>query len=96
MKQFKHIVFEKQGAIAWIRLNRPDAANGLDSLMASELNQAARLCSSDPGLKAVVLTAGGRFFCAGGDIKEILSHGDEVGGAVKLLASLFGVFFDKG
>jgi len=86
MNQFRHIVFEKQNAIARITLNRPDAANGLDSLMASELNQAARLCSGDPGLKAVVLTAGGRFFCAGGDIKEMLSHGDEIGGAVKSLA----------
>lgn len=86
MNQFEHIIFEKQNAIAKITLNRPDAANGLDSLMASELNRAAHLCSSDPGLKVVVLTAGGRFFCAGGDIKEMLAHGDEVGGAVKSLA----------
>ena len=79
-------MFEKQGAIARIALNRPDAANGLDSLMASELNQAAQLCTNDPELKAVVLSASGRFFCAGGDIKEMLSHGDKVGTAVKSLA----------
>jgi 2-(1,2-epoxy-1,2-dihydrophenyl)acetyl-CoA isomerase len=54
--------------------------------MASELNRAAHLCSSDPELKAVVLTANGRFFCAGGDIREMLSHGDRVGEAVKSLA----------
>ncbi len=86
MIKFEHIIFEKRGAIAWITLNRPDAANGLDSLMASELNQAAQLCTNDPELKAVVLSANGRFFCAGGDIKEMLSHGDEVGEAVKSLA----------
>jgi 2-(1,2-epoxy-1,2-dihydrophenyl)acetyl-CoA isomerase len=86
MNHFEHIIFDKQGAIARLALNRPDAANGLDSLMASELNQAAQLCSSDPELKAVVLSASGRFFCAGGDIKEMLSHGDEVGEAVKSLA----------
>jgi 2-(1,2-epoxy-1,2-dihydrophenyl)acetyl-CoA isomerase len=86
MSNFEHIIFEKQGAIARLALNRPDAANGLDSLMASELKQAAQLCTSDPELKAVVLSASGRFFCAGGDIKEMMSHGDEVGEAVKSLA----------
>ncbi len=86
MSKFEHILFEKQGAIARLALNRPDAANGLDSLMASELKQAAQLCTSDPELKAVVLTASGRFFCAGGDIKEMMSHGDDVGAAVKSLA----------
>ncbi len=86
MSNFEHIIFEKQGAIARLTLNRPDAANGLDSLMASELKQAAQLCSGDPELKAVVLSASGRFFCAGGDIKEMMSHGDEVGEAVKSLA----------
>ncbi|MDH3760691.1 MAG: enoyl-CoA hydratase-related protein [Gammaproteobacteria bacterium] len=86
MSHFEHIKFDKKGAIARIELNRPDAANGLDALMASELHQAARLCDGDAELKAVVLSAGSRFFCAGGDIKEMLSHGDAVGGAIKSLA----------
>ena len=86
MQQFKHIKFDKQGAIAMLALNRADAANGLDALMAGELNQAAQLCSNDAELKAVVLSASGRFFCAGGDIKEMLSHGDAIGDAVKSLA----------
>lgn len=86
MSNFKHIKFEKQGAIAKIELNRPDAANGLDTLMASELKQAAKLCDGDPELKAVVLSASGRFFCAGGDIKQMLSQGDAVGDAIKSLA----------
>jgi 2-(1,2-epoxy-1,2-dihydrophenyl)acetyl-CoA isomerase len=86
MNKFEHIKFEKQGAVAKIELNRPDAANGLNMQMASELKQAARLCDNDPELKAVVLSASGRFFCAGGDIKEMLSHGDEIGTAIKSLA----------
>lgn len=86
MTDFNHIKFEKKGAIARIELNRPDAANGLDALMSSEFHQAARLCDSDPELKAVVLSAGGRFFCAGGDIKEMLSQGDAVGDGIKSLA----------
>lgn len=86
MDQFKHIVFAKQARIARITLNRPDAANGLDSLMASELRQAANLCADDPEIRVVILTADGRFFSAGGDIREMLSHGDGVGSAIKSLA----------
>ncbi|MDH3220698.1 MAG: enoyl-CoA hydratase-related protein [Gammaproteobacteria bacterium] len=86
MSHFEHLHYEKLGAIAWIELNRPDDANGLDRQMASELKQAALLCDRDPRLKVVVLTASGRFFCAGGDIKEMISQGDAIGDAIKSLA----------
>jgi len=89
MNQFRHISFEKEGAIARIGLNRPEAANGLDSLMASELKQAARLCGDDPALKVVTLSAEGRFFSAGGDLAEMLSHGDAIGDAAQALADDF-------
>ena len=86
MNNLEHVIFEKQGAVARIELNRPDAANGLNQKMASELKQVAHACDSDAELKAVVLTASGRFFCAGGDIKEMLSFGDDVGDGIKTLA----------
>ena len=86
MNDYQHIVFTVQNGIAYISLNRPDAANGLDTRMADELNRAARRCDRDPDIKVVVLSASGRFFCAGGDIKEMQSHGDQVGDAVKALA----------
>jgi 2-(1,2-epoxy-1,2-dihydrophenyl)acetyl-CoA isomerase len=89
MSQYKHIKFAKEGAIARIELNRPDAANGLDSLMASELKEAARLCDDDPGLKVVTLSANGRFFSAGGDLAQMLSHGDAIGDAAQALADDF-------
>ena len=86
MQIFEHIKFDRQGAVAIIELNRPDAANGLDTIMAAELRQAAKICDGDPALKAVILRASGRFFCAGGDLKEMLANGDEAGEAVKALA----------
>lgn len=89
MNEFECIIFEKQDAIARIVLHRPDAAHGLDSQMAGELKQAARLCENDPQLKAVTLTASGRFFCAGGDLREMLSHGDAIGDAAQALADDF-------
>ena len=89
MNQFKHISFATDGAIARIVLNRPDAANGIDSLLARELKQAARQCDSDPRLKVVILSANGRFFCAGGDLREMQSHGDAIGDAAQALADDF-------
>lgn len=86
MINFETIKFDKQGATARIELNRPAAANGLNALMASELHQVAKLCGRDPELKAVLLSASGRFFCAGGDLKELLARGDAVGQAIESLA----------
>jgi 2-(1,2-epoxy-1,2-dihydrophenyl)acetyl-CoA isomerase len=89
MNQFECIRFEIEGAIARITLHRPDAANGLDSHMARELKQAAKACTDDPRIKVVVLGAEGRFFCAGGDLREMLSHGDAIGDAAQALADDF-------
>ncbi len=86
MPDFEQIVFTREGAVASIELNRPDAANGLTAQMAAELRRAARICDNDPRLKVVVLRARGRFFCAGGDIKEMQGHGDAVGRELKALA----------
>lgn len=89
MNDFECIIFDVKENIARITLNRPDAAHGLNSRMASELKQAAAQCESDPRIKVVVLTAQGRFFCAGGDLREMLSHGDEIGEAAQALADDF-------
>lgn len=86
METFETIEFERNDSIVSIRLNRPDAANGMNTRMAAELKQAAMRCDSDTRLKAVVLSASGRFFCAGGDIKEFAAQGDAIGSGVKALA----------
>ena len=86
MSDFEQIKYSRDGALASIELNRPDAANGLTAQMAAELREAARRCDDDSRLKVVVLRARGRFFCAGGDIKEMQGHGDAVGRELKALA----------
>ena len=86
MDNFDTIRFSHDESVATIEFDRPDAANGLSSPMAAELRRAAQICDTTPGLKVVVLTASGRFFCAGGDIREMAAHGDAVGSAVKSLA----------
>jgi 2-(1,2-epoxy-1,2-dihydrophenyl)acetyl-CoA isomerase len=77
---------ERHGAVAVVRLNRPAQANCLNQRMAHELLAAARQCAADPTVKAVVLSAEGRFFCAGGDIGEFSAHGAEASAVIQRVA----------
>ena len=62
--------------IARIRLNRPDAANGMDVELLRALNDAVLVCHGDPRVRVVVLTGEGKIFCAGGDVKTFASKGE--------------------
>ncbi len=85
MSSYQTILFEQTDRIAVITLNRPDAANGLNTVMAAELVDAATRCQH-ASVKAVVLTARGKFFCAGGDLREMAGFGDQGAQQVKSLA----------
>jgi enoyl-CoA hydratase len=58
--------------IAHLTLNRPRALNALDEALIAQLTDAARRAAADPAIRAVVLEgAGGRAFCAGGDVRAL-------------------------
>jgi 2-(1,2-epoxy-1,2-dihydrophenyl)acetyl-CoA isomerase len=80
------IAFDIRDRIATIRLNRSDAANGLNLTMASELAAAALHCDLSSEVKVVVLTGTGRFFSAGGDVKAMADAGSNVAQVVKRIA----------
>ena len=82
---FSTLLFEQSGAIARITLNRPDAANGMNDAMTAELAEVAARCEV-PGIKVVVLTGAGRFFCAGGDLKAMATSPLGPGPFVKSIA----------
>ena len=65
---YQALKFEIEGPIATITLHRPDAANSLNLQMGDELLAVANHCGSNRDIRAVILTAEGRMFCAGGDI----------------------------
>jgi 2-(1,2-epoxy-1,2-dihydrophenyl)acetyl-CoA isomerase len=81
---YQTLAFEIQGHVAWITLNRPDAHNALDLQGVRELYDVANRCSTDPSVRAAVLTgAGDRAFCAGGDVVDFAAHGGNVEQLVK-------------
>ncbi len=86
---YKAIKFEREGAIARITLNRPEAANALNFDMGEELNEVASICRDDTGIRAVVLDAEGTMFCAGGDVMAFATAGKELPAALRKLLDTF-------
>jgi enoyl-CoA hydratase len=68
------VVSRIEGRAGIILLNRPRALNALDQGMIDSLAEAASRFAADPAIDLVVLEgAGGRAFCAGGDVRAIRS-----------------------
>jgi enoyl-CoA hydratase/carnithine racemase len=67
------VLVERQGAVAWLVLNRPEAANALSRALIAALSAELNALARQSDLTAVVLAgAGGKAFCAGADLKERL------------------------
>ncbi|MBF5096515.1 enoyl-CoA hydratase/isomerase family protein [Azospirillum sp. INR13] len=62
--------------VAHLRLNRPDAANGLNLDMLEGLQQVLLRVHGDRRVRAVLLTGEGKNFCAGGDVHVFLQQGE--------------------
>jgi enoyl-CoA hydratase/carnithine racemase len=65
------VTYERRGAAAWVRINRPDDLNALNQAVVAGLSGALARASRDDEVRAVVLTGNGRAFCAGGDLKAL-------------------------
>ncbi|MBI4289331.1 MAG: enoyl-CoA hydratase/isomerase family protein [Chloroflexi bacterium] len=66
---FKNIIYEKDGRLARITMNRPDKLNAVNQAMAEDLAVAIADAAKDDAIRCVVLTGAGRAFCAGGDFR---------------------------
>lgn len=62
------VLYEKDGRIGRITLNRPEVLNAIDNELPQELAAAAEAAGSDPGVHVIVLAGAGRAFCAGYDL----------------------------
>lgn len=67
---YDDILYEVEGGVGVITLNRPDRMNAWTQTMGVEICDALALAEADDSVRAVVLTgAGDRAFCAGADLK---------------------------
>jgi len=64
----KKVLYEKDGRIGRITLNRPDVMNAIDDDLPGELAEAVAQADADPGVHVLVLSGNGPAFCAGYDL----------------------------
>jgi enoyl-CoA hydratase/carnithine racemase len=68
--------FEREGAIAWCIIDRPEARNALTPAMYFGIKRAVRKVNADPDLAALIITGTGDVFAPGGDLGG-RSHPDD-------------------
>ena len=67
------VLFETDGDVAVVTINRPAVRNAVDDPTAAELAGAFRRFDDDEALAVAVLTGAGGTFCAGADLKAVAS-----------------------
>ncbi|HEX5451266.1 MAG TPA: enoyl-CoA hydratase-related protein, partial [Candidatus Limnocylindrales bacterium] len=63
------LLLERDGAVAWLILDRPDRRNAIDRATRAALAQATAALEADPEVAVVILTGTGPAFCTGTDLK---------------------------
>ena len=67
------ILSKIENNIGFINLNRPDAFNSFNREMALLLQKTLDDFSTNTEVRAIVITGNGKAFCAGQDLKEVIS-----------------------
>ena len=66
---FETIIYEKEGPLAWITLNRPEKLNAITKPMAAEILLATDKAQCDDEVRVILLKGAGRAFSAGFDLE---------------------------
>jgi 2-(1,2-epoxy-1,2-dihydrophenyl)acetyl-CoA isomerase len=87
---YKTLLFDCRGGVAHVTMNRPEKLNAFNGELLEDLIAAARRIREDSTVRAVLLGAAGRAFCAGADIADggllndaALSPGQNVGARMR-------------
>jgi enoyl-CoA hydratase len=71
---YETILYDADGAVATITLNRPESLNTIVPPMPDEVEAAVHRAIRDPAVKVIVVRGAGRAFCAGYDFSEGFRH----------------------
>jgi enoyl-CoA hydratase len=66
-----NVLYEKNGAIAYVTVNRPKVLNALNTPTWKDLRTAFEDARDDTAVRGVILTGAGKAFIAGADISEL-------------------------
>lgn len=68
---------ETREGVAWLTLNRPRQYNALSEELLEELTRSFHSLAEEESLRAVVLSAAGKAFCAGHDLKQMRANPEQ-------------------
>lgn len=68
------VLVERDGGVATLTLNRPEARNALSRALLAQLRASLAAVDSDEDVAAVILTGADPAFCAGLDLKELSAN----------------------
>ena len=71
MSELKNLILTREGFIATIQLNRPQALNALNLELMNELIATFESLDKDDSVRCIILTGNEKAFAAGADIKEM-------------------------
>lgn len=72
-----HIRMERDGAVGFITIDRPERYNSLDVQTARDLRRAGLQYARDADVRVVVIRGSGGVFCSGADLKYVRAGGAE-------------------
>ena len=72
---YENVIVEKDGAIAVVTLNRPQALNALSYALVKDLSLSMQELDQDNDIRVIIVTGGEKVFAAGADIKEMAERG---------------------
>jgi enoyl-CoA hydratase/carnithine racemase len=67
------LLYEKDGPIATLTLNRPDRLNAISGPMLNALSERLIEANGDRDVRVIIITGAGRGFCAGLDLQDATS-----------------------
>lgn len=70
LSHLRHVSWELDGAVGVLTLNRPDRLNAISNATIDDLAAAVAEATTNPAVRAVLVTGAGRGFCAGADVQE--------------------------
>ena len=86
MAAYERVLVEISDHIGTATLNRPDKLNAFDPDMCEDLLAALRTLAAADAVRVIVITGGGRAFCAGADLGVLGTQGDQLVRAGKDIA----------
>ena len=74
----KYVLYDEDGSIGYITLNRPDKMNALSLDVLEELRNTINRVAGERRVKVVILKGAGKCFSTGHDLKELLESPEKV------------------